>query len=134
MTTIKETLYIYSMGKRFKVGAMFPDTPEGTDACNAYCARHGEQAVIAVAGGQVFTADKYPAPNTAREDLAERMGVGPSLTLPRLDEATDLLRDCWNQFAYEGGTELDGKWSGGLSTLEAIRDFLAPPPETPDHA
>ena len=61
MPHLTETLYIYSMGKRFQVLAMFPDTDEGTREANAYSQRHDKAAVIAVAGGQIFLADKYAA-------------------------------------------------------------------------
>lgn len=38
-----------------------------------------------------------------------------------LRECLDCLEDCWNQFAYDGK---DGKWSGGLSTLEWLEEFI----------
>jgi hypothetical protein len=57
-----------------------------------------------------------------RELLAERDALAKDVA--RLREATEILRDCWNQFAYEGGKQLDGKWDGGLSTLESVLAFL----------
>ena len=39
-----------------------------------------------------------------------------------LEEAIELLKDCWFQFAIENK---EGKlWPGGLSTLEEVERFL----------
>lgn len=54
-----ETLWIYSMGKRFQVLAIFADNDAGTKESNDYCERHNDAAVIAIAGGQIFIASKY---------------------------------------------------------------------------
>lgn len=57
-----ENLYVYSMGKRFRVLGIFD-----TDAdANAYCGRHDEAAVIACFGPFVVVANKY-APETAEK-------------------------------------------------------------------
>jgi len=50
-----EHLYVYSMGKRFRVLAIF-DTD---DEANAYCAKHDAAAVIACFGPMVVVASKY---------------------------------------------------------------------------
>jgi hypothetical protein len=38
-----------------------------------------------------------------------------------LSEAVEILEDAWNQWAYDG---TNGKWAGGLSTLEWIEEAL----------
>jgi len=51
----EEHLHVYSMGKRFRVLAIF-DTD---DEANAYCEKHDEAAVIACFGKMVIVANKY---------------------------------------------------------------------------
>ena len=50
-----EHLWLYSMGKRFRVTGIF-DTDAGA---NDYCAKHDEAAVIACFGPFVIVANKY---------------------------------------------------------------------------
>ena len=52
-------LWIHSMGKRFAVIGMWPDTDDGYERVNAYCERDDNAAVIATMGGVVFVANKY---------------------------------------------------------------------------
>ena len=39
----------------------------------------------------------------------------------RLDDADELVREAWNQWAYES---IHGQWAGGLSTLESIEEYM----------
>jgi hypothetical protein len=61
-----ENLRILSMGKAFRVTAIFTSD----DEANAYMAKHDNDAVIACVGGFVFLANKYDNgedwPKTAR--------------------------------------------------------------------
>lgn len=50
-----DKLYIYSMGKRLRVTAVFSDD----ESANAHMARHSDDAVIACFGQFVFLANKY---------------------------------------------------------------------------
>ena len=50
-----ENLYVYSMGKRFRVIGIF-DTDT---AANTYCAKHDAAAVIACFGPFIIVANKY---------------------------------------------------------------------------
>ena len=50
-----EHLWVFSMGKRFRVLAIFSDV----DAANTYCARHDEAAVIACYGPFIIVANKH---------------------------------------------------------------------------
>lgn len=50
-----EHLYLYSMGKRFRVMGIFGDDVDA----NTYCERHDEAAVIACFGPFVVVANKY---------------------------------------------------------------------------
>lgn len=51
-----EEVWIYSMGKRFRLMAV----ADSDDEANRYMAAHDEAAVIACLGGLVFMASKYP--------------------------------------------------------------------------
>ena len=50
-----EILWLYSMGKRFQIRAIFTDD----DSSNAYMARHDETALIAEFGPFRIVANKY---------------------------------------------------------------------------
>jgi hypothetical protein len=50
-----QKLFIYSMGKRLRITAIF----HGDDDANAYLERHSDEAVIACADPYVFIANKY---------------------------------------------------------------------------
>ena len=52
---IKESLWLYSMRKRFQITSMFDDI----DKANEYMEKHDSEAVIAVAAGIIFLADKH---------------------------------------------------------------------------
>lgn len=44
-----------------------------------------------------------------------------------VEEATQVLNDMWDQFAYpdgKGSMTIRGKWDGGLTVLEECYDFL----------
>jgi hypothetical protein len=51
----EEHLWVYSMGKRFRVMGIF----EGDAGANAYCEKHDSAAVIACFGTFVIVANKY---------------------------------------------------------------------------
>ena len=50
-----QKLYLYSMGKRLRITAIF----HSDDEANAYMEKNGDEAVIAVADPYVFIANKY---------------------------------------------------------------------------
>lgn len=53
--TPSESLWIYSMGKRFPITGLFCTESEA----NQHCKNHRNDAVIACIQGIVFTAEKY---------------------------------------------------------------------------
>lgn len=57
----QEKIYLYSMGKRLRVTAMFTDVKDA----NAYMERHDDEGVIAELGPFIFLANLYDQGTTA---------------------------------------------------------------------
>ena len=55
LTKEHELLYVFSMGKKLRVTAIF----DNADEANAHMERHRDDAVIAVFGAFIFLANKY---------------------------------------------------------------------------
>ena len=79
-----QDLFIYSMGKRFRVTGIFASDPDAND----HCERHTDDGVIAVMGPFIFTAGLYSGDHVGKGEA-----VSARRDPPTCCECGDVL-DC----------------------------------------